>query len=49
MKRWPIIRHIRYWYLSYKVQKKDYCGRYGILVPSKEDSDHLEKVWRGGV
>ena len=50
MKRWPIIRHIRYWWLRARVyQWAAMWGDVGIGlgVPNEADLAHLERIWRG--
>lgn len=50
MKRWPIIRHIRWVYLSYRVhQWARACGRMGLGLGVPHDSDlrHLQAIWDG--
>lgn len=48
MRRWPIIRHIRYWWLS-----RQFCrwwlevGQYHWLAPNQLDLEYLDRVWRG--
>ena len=49
MKRWWGIRHIRYWWLGYKVDRfVAKCRRYGLgIAISPPDADHLADVWAG--
>jgi hypothetical protein len=49
MKRWPIIRHVRYFYLRYKVNRHyDFWLSLGKL-PVHADRDYavLDAIWRG--
>jgi hypothetical protein len=41
MKRWPLIRHIRYLWLSWKLRR--IAGR----LPSQEELALLNDVWEG--
>ena len=48
MKRWPVIRHIRYWYLGWKVYS--HAARWGAMgigfgVPNPSDIEHLTAIW----
>jgi hypothetical protein len=49
MKRLPIIRHIRYFYLRYRVnQHYDFWGSVGMLpVHAHRDYAVLDQIWRG--
>jgi len=50
MKRLPIIRHIRFWWLRYRVYSHAYeLGRIGVGLgqPHQADLEHLERIWRG--
>lgn len=49
MKRWPIIRHIRYYYYVYKVnQHYDMWRDLGYLpVYVQHDIDALNEIWSG--
>jgi hypothetical protein len=49
MKRWPIIRHVRYFVLRYKVNRHyDMWLSLGYLpVHAQCDYDVLDEVWRG--
>lgn len=48
MKRWPIIRHIRWFYLHAKFWTWwERVGCYLGAVPNEADLDYLERVWRG--
>jgi hypothetical protein len=51
MKRWPVIRHIRYWILRYRLSRWiDFCQRHGLgLVPQESDVRYLLDVWDGKV
>lgn len=50
IKRLPVIRHIRYWYLKRQVYKFAYsmyrCG-IGLGHPNPSDLEVLEKIWKG--
>lgn len=50
MKRWPVIRHIRWLYLSWCVQR--WTQRWAELVgcfpiPNENDLRYLDAVWKG--
>jgi hypothetical protein len=50
MKRLPIIRHIRYWWLRYQVYRWAWhWGQIGIGMgyPNEADLRQLERIWRG--
>jgi hypothetical protein len=49
MKRWPIIRHIRYFILKYRVERHyDMWLQLGYMpVHSQADYDLLDAIWRG--
>lgn len=49
MRRWPIIRHIRFFYLRYRVnQHYDMWRSLGSLpVNAQRDYDALDAIWRG--
>lgn len=50
MRRWPIIRHVRWLYLNWRVhQWAAAWGAMGIGLgsPNQSDLDHLERIWRG--
>jgi len=49
MKRLPIIRHIRYFYLSWKLWVYiAWCQQVGIgLHPHESDLQYLQDVWDG--
>ena len=52
MKRWPIIRHIRYFYGVYQVQRwaRMWGGAgIGLGFPNPADVDYLNKIWKGEV
>lgn len=52
MKRWPVVRHIRYYYLNYQVRRAAYrWARVGIGLgfPNESDLKYLCKVWRGEI
>ncbi len=50
MKRWPIIRHVRWAYLDWRVHSwAREWGRLGIGtgIPNSADLDHLQAIWDG--
>jgi hypothetical protein len=49
MKRWPIIRHIRYFVLKHRVYRHYHMWyELGYLpVNAQHDYDILDKIWRG--
>ena len=49
MKRWPIIRHVRYYYGVYQVYRHYAEWRKMGYLPVNADSDYavLDKIWRG--
>jgi len=49
MKRLPIIRHIRYYYLMFRVnQHYAMWAELGMLpVNAQSDYDYLDAIWRG--
>jgi hypothetical protein len=48
MKKWPIIRHVRYFWLKFKFMVWwDKIGSRIFIVPARRDLEYLEKVWRG--
>ncbi len=50
MGRLPIIRHIRYWILRYRVERWAWTwGQAGIGLgyPNEADLRQLDRVWRG--
>jgi hypothetical protein len=50
-KRWPIVRHVRWLVLTYRVNRHyDMWLKLGYLpVHSQHDYDHLDRIWRGEV
>jgi hypothetical protein len=49
VKRWPIIRHLRYWYWKRRI-KRDYevCRSAGYMpVQVAKDWEALAKIWEG--
>ena len=47
---WPIVRHIRWFVLSYRVHRwAQQWGRMGIGLgcPNESDLKYLDAVWRG--
>jgi hypothetical protein len=51
MKRLPIIRHLRYFYLRYRVnQHYDMWAEVGMLpVHAHRDYEVLNQIWRGEI
>ncbi len=49
MKRWPIIRHVRWLILSYRVERHYQLWRTLGMLPinRKHDDDVLDAIWRG--
>lgn len=49
MKRFPIIRHMRWLYLSWRVEQHYAAWRKLGMLPSNRDSDDavLDAIWRG--
>jgi hypothetical protein len=49
MKRWPVIRHVRYFCLIYKVNRHyaEWQQLGYFPVNARYDYDVLDKVWRG--
>lgn len=50
MKRWPIIRHIRWFWLRYRVERWAwYCGQMGLGLghPNPSDIAYLNDIWAG--
>jgi hypothetical protein len=48
MKRWPVIRHIRWMVLHSRFQKWWFSeGCYLGDVPNEADMDYLERIWKG--
>lgn len=48
MKRWPVVRHIRFLYLRWRFESWWLrCGRYYWLAPNVNDEEYLDAVWRG--
>ena len=48
--RWPVIRHIRYFWGSYRVHRWAaawYGAGIGLGYPNPSDLAYLEAVWRG--
>lgn len=48
MKRWPVIRHVRWFWLAilFEIWWRRVGHRHG-LVPSQSDLAYLDRVWRG--
>ena len=48
MKRWPIVRHVRYWWLSRRLGRFfTRYDRHSYLLVSVDDMLFLDRVWRG--
>jgi hypothetical protein len=49
MKRWPIIRHIRWLYLTHRVNQhyRTWLALGYLPVNADSDYEHLDKIWRG--
>lgn len=50
MKHWPLIRHVRWWWLNIQVHRwARMWARHGIGLgfPHETDIAYLDKVWRG--
>ena len=50
MKRWPVIRHVRYFWLAWQVSRWARAwgqAGIGLGVPNQADVAHLEAIWRG--
>lgn len=48
MKRWPIIRHIRwFWYMNQLRRWWNSVGKHYWLTPNLEDIQFLNDVWEG--
>ena len=49
MYRWPIIRHIRYYYLLYQVNKhyEMWSSMGSLPIHIAKDYAELDKIWRG--
>jgi len=49
MKYWPIIRHVRYFILLYRVNRHYEMWMQIGYLPVNADSDyrHLDAIWRG--
>ncbi len=50
MKRWLIIRHIRYVYWAYRVDRHYRMLRAmtgALQLYAQRDYDHLDRIWRG--
>ena len=48
-KRWPIVRHVRYFYLLDRVNKHYEMWMHLGMLPVNADRDYavLDKIWRG--
>lgn len=50
MKKLPIIRHLRYFYLRWRVRQHAVQWAaigIGLGIPNKHDLDYLDAIWRG--
>lgn len=50
MKRWPIIRHVRYYWLAFRVHMwamKWASMGIGLGWPNQYDLDRLQEIWEG--
>ena len=48
MSRWPILRHIRWFYLYWQFTRWWlHVGRYHWLAPNPGDEIYLDDVWKG--
>jgi hypothetical protein len=49
IKRWPLIRHVRYFYHAWRLYRWARAwNSIGIGIgPNPADIDHLEAIWRG--
>lgn len=48
MKRWPVIRHLRYcWHRSRMEAWYALWASYGYVVRAESDDDTLNAIWRG--
>lgn len=47
MKRWAIIRHVRYFYHVWKFNRWWKTARYTFIVPNKMDLEYLDGIWEG--
>lgn len=50
MKKWPIIRHIRYFWFRWRVYV--HAAQWasigiGLRIPNKADLEHLDAIWHG--
>lgn len=49
MKRWPIIRHVRYFVNVWRFNRA--CDQWarmtGFCIPQQSDLDYLEAIWKG--
>jgi hypothetical protein len=54
LKRWPIIRHVRYiwwtfWFYRWFNHFQRQTGRYWGIFPAQSDLDYLQAIWDGKV
>ena len=49
MKRWPLVRHVRYWWLRMQVNRHYAMWQtLGYLpIHAQHDYDQLDRIWRG--
>jgi hypothetical protein len=48
MKRWPLIRHLRWWYLTWQCNRRwRTCAREDWRRPNTTDDALLDAVWKG--
>lgn len=50
MKRWPVVRHVRYFWLAYRVDRwARMWGQAGVGLgyPNPGDLHHLDLIWKG--
>lgn len=47
MKRWPIIRHIRWAWHVWRFNRWARLWMSLGYVPNESDLDHLDRIWRG--
>ena len=48
IKRWPIIRHLRWLWYSWQLARwMQFWSRAGLTLPNIHDLEYLNRVWRG--
>ena len=48
MKRWPVIRHLRFLWLAWRFEHGWHTvGRHYWLAPNPSDEGYLEAIWKG--